>query len=193
MSGNPGNGGGNPARHDSAGTAGTSDFNQGPGRDGRFRGGRGGQQNRGTGGAANSGQNNRFKGACEELKDHVYDAGAIAENQDLFTNTTEAIAEYVAKHYEAAGEFRLGLVKMELDDIDAPSPPVGKSPTLAEVEMYKLDLKEYKYKVSHRDRNMQKIFPLILGQCSDTIRDRLKGAPEWKEINAESKVMDLVL
>ena len=72
-------------------------------------------------------QQTRFTGVCEELKEHVYDTGVGRNNAEIFNKTTKAIAEYVAREYTAAGEFRNGLPEMTLPTLVAPPPPPSRS------------------------------------------------------------------
>ena len=68
-------------------------------------------------------QQTRFTGVCEDLKDYVYDTGVGRNNAEIFSKTTKAIAEYVAREYTAAGEFRNGLPDLTLPTLTAPTPP----------------------------------------------------------------------
>ena len=43
-------------------------------------------------------QQTRFTGVCEDLKDYVYDTGVGRNNAEIFSKTTKAIAEYVARN-----------------------------------------------------------------------------------------------
>jgi hypothetical protein len=54
----------------------------------------------------------RFVGKCEEIKQFVYD---VVSSSDSFSKTTREIAEYVGRTYDEAGEFRTGMVAMELE------------------------------------------------------------------------------
>ena len=54
----------------------------------------------------------RFRSSVEGLEDAVYDSGLPNSSQDLFTTTTERLGEYVAKTYDHAGEFRMGLMNL---------------------------------------------------------------------------------
>ena len=64
----------------------------------------------------------KFKGKCPDIQG-VYDVGLPHSNQDLFITTTKEIAEYVAGKFENAGEFRLGLVNLQLPPLVLPAPP----------------------------------------------------------------------
>ena len=80
-------------------------------------------------------------GKCEDLKDHVYDAGGTRGTLDLFRTTTQEIGEYIAGRYQDAGEFRLGLIDGALPALIAPAAPDMADPV--QVEMWKLDIKEH--------------------------------------------------
>ena len=90
------------------------------GRGGGRRGGRGGRRNNNQGNYPSTRSSTKFKGKCDELANHVYDIADTGENKELFATTTREIAEYVARTYDNASEFRLGLVNTELETIVAP-------------------------------------------------------------------------
>ena len=134
---------------------------------------------------------NRFKGQCTELEYVTYDTTANLTNQDLYTTTTRKIGEYIARTYDRAGEFRLGMINLKLPTIDLPTSPGAKA-TTADIEIYKIDLREAKSRIRSREENSQRIFPLILGQCSRTIRDRMEAHQNWQQVNEDSDVMGLL-
>ena len=109
-----------------------------------------------------------FVGVCEELKEYVYDTGVGRNNAEIFSKTTKAIAEYVAREYSGAGEFRNGLPEMTLPTLTAPSPP-DDTATVVQLKIWEMDFKEYWKRTEERERNMEKTYVLILGQCSKTI------------------------
>ena len=97
-------------------------------------------------------QDTRFTGVCEELKDYVYDTGVGRNNAEIFSKTTKAIAEYVAREYTAAGEFRNGLPDLTLPTLVAPSPPQATA-TVVELKIWEMDFKEYRKRVEEREKN----------------------------------------
>ena len=138
-------------------------------------------------GAAN---NTRFQGACEDLKDHVFDPNDIRGGSELFTKTTKAIAEYVAREYTSAGEFRNALPSLHLAPLNPPTRPDPGDPFL--MEEWKIEYREHKKKIEDRRQNMQKIYALILGQCSPTIRDRIEASDDWEYVNDASNPIALL-
>ena len=121
----------------------------------------------------------------------VYNAGLPNSSQDLFANTTRQIAEFVAREYENAGDFRLGIIEMKLPALATPTAPADKN-DLLEMELFKNAVKEYSAETNHRKRLQKRVFPLILGQCSRTIRDRLEASKTWAKLNADSDVFGLL-
>lgn len=90
----------------------------------------------------------RLQGACEELKQHVYDTSNIHASAELFSKTTTAIGEYIARDYSGAGEFRTGLTVLNLPVPTSPaSPPAGNAVAL---EIWKLDIQEYRKTLTKR-------------------------------------------
>ena len=136
-------------------------------------------------------QQTRFTSACEDLKDHVYDTGVGRNNAEIFSKTTKAIAEYVAREYTAAGEFRNGLPDMTLPTLVAPTPP-GTTATVVELKIWEMDFKEYRKRMEEREKNMEKTYALILGQCSKTIRDSIVAHEHWESVNTSSNTLGLL-
>ena len=141
---------------------------------------RGGRNNRGRNNASNR---TKHKGKCVDLERFVYDDGFIDSSQDMFATTTKEIAEYIGRTYDKAGELRTGLVDLELPRLVAPTDP-NPNAGVAEIERYKILLRQYMDREVKREENLQKAFALILGQCSQTVRDRLEGRPDWENIEA---------
>ena len=136
-------------------------------------------------------QQTRFTGVCEELKDYVYDTGVGWNNAEIFSKPTKAIAEYVAREYMAVGEFRNGLPDLTLPTLVAPSPPQATA-TVVELKIWEMDFKEYRKRVEEREKNMEKTYALILGQCSKTICNRIEAHEQWESVNTSSNALGLL-
>ena len=136
-------------------------------------------------------QQTRFTGVYEDLKDYVYDTGIGRNNAEIFSKTTKAIAEYVAREYTAAGEFRNGLPDLRFPTLTAPTPPAATA-TVVEIKIWEMDFKEYRKRVEEREKNMEKTYALILGQCSKTICDRIEAHEQWEPVNTSSNALGLL-
>ena len=133
----------------------------------------------------------RFKSSGDGLEDAVYDCGLPNSSQDLFTTTTECIGEYVAKIYEHAGEFQTGLMNLSFPNLEKPHDP-GKDPTFAQQQEFKSKYENWNKAKQRRTHNMQRVFALFLGQCSDTIKNRICSDQQGSVINQENNVTMLL-
>ena len=147
------------------------------------------RRNRGKNGGNGSGT--KFEGKCEDLKGYVYDVqhGNATES---FQKTTQEIAEYVSKEYEKAGEFRTALVNLEFEELVEPTIDDEEAENRVKVLKYERLAKAYDAKVEARAKNEGKAFPLILGQCSPAMRDRIEASEKWKAVNAKTDVIGLL-
>ena len=125
------------------------------------------------------------------MKEYVYDTGVGRNNTKIFSKTTKAIAEYVAREYLGAGEFCNGLPEMSLPTFVAPSPPANTA-TVVQLKIWEMDFKEYQERLEEREQNMEKTYALILGQCSKTIRDRIEAHEQWEAVNTSSNALGLL-
>jgi hypothetical protein len=101
----------------------------------------------------------RFERSCEDLKGSVYD---VTAGKDTFLKTTRKIAEYVGREYTDAGEYRLGMINLNLPALVEPQLPADVANVMA-VEIWKMARRTYDKKTEARDRNDQRIYALTLG------------------------------
>jgi hypothetical protein len=114
----------------------------------------------------------------------------------LFSKTTKEIAKHVSHTIEGTGDFRLAMVDLTFPTLTPPSAPVNEpgmdEPSWVDKEKYKLQYSEYIKKTDKQSAVQAKVFPLVLGQCSRAICDRLEASPDWNTINTSSNVLELL-
>ncbi|MFN7263281.1 MAG: reverse transcriptase domain-containing protein, partial [Cyanobacteriota bacterium] len=120
----------------------------------------------------------------------MYDTSST-DPTESFQKTTKEIAEYVAKTYDRAGEYRLGLVNMELEELVEPPEPKDDSSSIA-MKKWERQCKEYDRKLEARQENQERVFALIMGQCTPAMIDRVTGEATWSSINNNSDVIGLL-
>jgi hypothetical protein len=130
----------------------------------------------------------KFEGKCPELKSSVYD---VVSGKDTFAKTTREIAEYVGREFDDAGEFRTGMVDMQLRPLDEPAPPADPN-QVVEFELWKMARRNYEKQAEARRRNSSRVYALIIGQCSQALRNRMEASEDWEQINEDSDVMALL-
>jgi hypothetical protein len=117
----------------------------------------------------------------------VYD---VISGKDTFAKTTREIAEYVGREFEDAGEFRTGMVEMELTPLVEPTAPTSSD--AVSFELWKMERRAYEKRKEARRRNSYRVYALVLGQCSQAIRNRMEASEQWASINDASDVMELL-
>ena len=130
----------------------------------------------------------KFVGKCADIEGFVYD---VVSSKDTFQKTTREIAEYVGRTYEDAAEFRTGMVDLDLPANTAPTRPADPNDAF-EMKIWELKQREFMAKERSRARNSGRIVALLLGQCSQALRNRMEGDTDWERINAASDVIGLL-
>ena len=97
----------------------------------------------------------------------------------------------MAKTYEHAGEFRTGLMALSFPTLDKPLDP-GKDSTFVQQQKYKSKYENWNKARQCLSHNMQRVFVLILGQCSDTIKNRICSDQDLSDINQECDITRLL-
>jgi hypothetical protein len=83
------------------------------------------------------------------------------------------------------------MVDMQLRPLDKPAPPADPN-QVVEFELWKMARRNYEKQAEARRRNSSRVYALIIGQCSQALRNRMEANEEWERINDESNVMDLL-
>jgi hypothetical protein len=130
----------------------------------------------------------RFEGSCDDLKGIVYD---VTSGNDTFLKTTRKIAEYVSREYSDAGEFRLAMIDMNLPGLVEPTPPTDMA-NIMQLERWKMGMRNHDKDVQSRNRNKQRIYSLVLGQCSQALCNRMEAHQNWSGTDATSDIIALL-
>jgi hypothetical protein len=108
---------------------------------------------------------NSLQGNIAELGNNVYQYGT-RDQDDRFTRTTEAIANYVRREYSK--EMRL-LVKNQKEN--EPKEPVmpdkEEAKSSSVMKKYKTELKQHYVKKERYEEHKAKIFVIVKGQCPE--------------------------
>jgi hypothetical protein len=118
----------------------------------------------------------------------VYD---VVSGKDSFAKTTREISEYVGCEFDDAGEFRTGMVELQLRPLDEPAPPADLG-QMVEFELWKMARRTYEKQLEARCRNSTRVYALIIGQCSQALRNRMEANEQWSDINDNSDVIGVL-
>ncbi len=101
------------------------------------------------------------------MKHLVYD---IVTGTETLLKTTREIAEYVSREYDDAEEFRTGMEEQLLPTLTVP-PLSANNASRVEFELWKIERNAYQKKKEAWDRNNGRVYALVLGQCSEALRN----------------------
>ncbi|KAG7337969.1 hypothetical protein IV203_034410 [Nitzschia inconspicua] len=126
----------------------------------------------------------------KDLAGHVY---VLDGEKELFITTTRAIGEYIATAFKDAGEFRLAFDPENLGFVELKEPKDPDDSAYGVVlKRWEIELKASEAAMRTRISNQEKAFSLLLGQCSQAVRSRLRSAKSWAELSQRSDVIGLL-
>ena len=124
----------------------------------------------------------RFEGRCDALKGYVYDTtGSKQQQTELYIKTTEEIAGYVGKTYDNGRDIRRAVEKLSPPPFTPPSDPPTNA-TETEKEIWKEEIKVHVRRRRTLEDNIAKLFSLVLGQCSESLRQKIEAHPDHEEV-----------
>ena len=135
----------------------------------------------------------RFQGKTQDpiLRKHIFDVGTIQKSQDLFVTTAKEIGEYISREYDDAGEFRNAFIDLRYAEVlTEPERPTATDQFT--ILIWTEEMKEYRKKLRNRKKNEEKAFPLLLGQCSPTIVQRIEATQRWNSVSGTNDVLGLL-
>ena len=124
----------------------------------------------------NNNEASNIKGAIEELGRNVHCYGR-RHQAEFFTKTTEAIGDYVGREYSKDMR-NLVIDGVELSLSMPPEPP-GQT-NQYKIEKCKEDVKRYYCKSDKYKEQKAKVFTVIRGQCSLSMKNKLESDKDYK-------------
>ena len=131
-----------------------------------------------------------YRSPIEEIKDQIFSVGSTT-----FKRTNDAIADYAQIHLHASPEVA-GALRTGTPVVTAQ--PARPTATGADNKIDEFDLMEWKLEynafMKKKDRNeqaLQSLFPLLLGQCDDYLRGRIKNRSDFQQLLSSSDTIGL--
>ena len=119
-----------------------------------------------------------FEGSEPSLKGHIYNYTG-ERNLDQFIKTTEQIRLYVGRTYNKfTTQFYGAVDDLHLEEPVRPVRPEGPA-DMYQLEDWRLDSRDYQSQVFEYANFKTGLYTIVLGQCTDTMKDKLKSHPEF--------------
>ena len=126
-----------------------------------------------------------LKGDCEELKDNVYYLGY--GQAEKYEKTIEAILNYIQRTYINGKDLKNAIKKGKEYDFEAEKPelPNGKEKIEENTPdglIFKMKVEKWMNREIQYNINKENAFALILGQCTDGVKNKLEKRLNWDDI-----------
>ena len=109
-----------------------------------------------------------------------------SRSADLFIKTKKAVANYVGRTYQHSGDIRRAIETLTLPAIPMPIAPVADPIPVLLAAIFSEQVKEYVKQTSRLQENIKRLWALVWGQCSDTIRTRLQALETYDNMHTAS-------
>jgi hypothetical protein len=121
----------------------------------------------------------KFTGRSDDLEGYVYSI-ATSKGGMQFTRTTDEIARYAGKKYSAVGAYvRMAIITMTEQRPTRPTAPLptGTPPTVDPVDqaIFSKEIRQFVKEKAGITAAMKALYSVIWGQCSKTLRSKLKA------------------
>jgi hypothetical protein len=117
----------------------------------------------------------------EELKGNIFTYGTQGQQRN-YIRTKKALADHVGMTFKFAKELYRGINGGKEVELEEPEPLTSRKPTQIEVKRYEVLCNRHFAKVEEYEREKTKLFILIMGQCSPTLRDKLESMAEFPKL-----------
>ena len=105
--------------------------------------------------------------------------------------TAKEIGEYISREYDDAAEFCNAFIDLRYAEaLTKPDRPTATDQFT--ILIWTEEMKEYRKKLRSRKKNEEKAFPLLLGQCSPTIVQRIEASPRRSNVSGVNDILGLL-
>jgi hypothetical protein len=132
----------------------------------------------------------KFEGKCDDLKGHIYDC-SNSRQVDIFAKTTKEFAEHVGRTYRYGTGVQRAIQQMAIPTIKKPEDPPEKA-SKTDMAIWTNEVLTYVRRRAAMNEALEKVFPLILGQCTDSMRAKLEGFNEYEAIARDFNTIGLI-
>jgi hypothetical protein len=132
----------------------------------------------------------KFKGNCEDLRGHVFDC-SNARQADMFSKTTKAIAGHVGKTYRYGNNVRLAVQNLTAMVMDIPK-DLANTATNAQKRIWEKKINKFVKRELYFEENMQTLYSLIWGQCSDVMQARVEALSDYDTMSESGNSLALL-
>ena len=132
----------------------------------------------------------KFTGRCEELNGFIFDI-SYSKGGLGYIATSEEIARYVGLKNNIVGSYVRTAI-MTLVEQTPNKPTATDSTDVIDTEIFKEEVRMYVKNARAIKIAMKSLYDLLWGQCSETMRSRLRAIDKYATISAEANSISLL-
>jgi hypothetical protein len=135
-------------------------------------------------------QETKFDGRYDDIKGFIFDC-ANGKQADRYTTTIQEITAYAGRPYDYGGDIRWS-IKIEKKYVPIKPADVGTTATATDKRIWGKEIDEYVRRKAKLTANYEKLYSLILGQCTEHMVSKLESLDDFKEIERALDVIKLM-
>jgi hypothetical protein len=124
-------------------------------------------------------------GRSDDLHGYIYDV-EMSKGGVAYTRTTEELARHVGEKYTSVGSYvRTAILTLSVPSPARPIAPVGQLVAAVlvvdevEKEIFQEKIRMYVKTEAAIETSMKSLYDLIWGQCTESLRSRLRGDDDF--------------
>jgi hypothetical protein len=133
----------------------------------------------------------QFEGKCDDLAGYTYHCSDSRLAADMYTKTTKEIAEHVGRTFKYGADAKKAITTLLVPVFVEPTDPADKA-TRTQIRVWEKTVDEFVKQQTHLEQNVKTICSLVLGQCTDAMRAKLKFQSRYRTIEDESNGIELL-
>jgi Zinc knuckle len=138
----------------------------------------------------------KFEGKTEALKGFIFDYGDPKQS-DLYTQSKKELAEYVGRTMTYGNDISNSITKLALSTVKLPDEPQPIPPATvlskAQDKIYDKELVEYVKRKIMLETNVNTLYNIVWGQCTDALREKLKALSTYSTMSTKGEGINLLV
>jgi len=122
-----------------------------------------------------------FKGNTAGMNGHVFQCFNERDDKKQFAKTVEILGEYMAKNLKFPGDLAPLTRDLTLSFIPRPQHLDDDERDPLTIAIWKKNVDSYCVRVDYLESNLKTIFAVIYGQCSESMKAKLKSLDNFEE------------
>ena len=139
---------------------------------------------------ASSYHKEKFTGRCDELSGFIFDV-TNSKGGLGYTTASEEIARYIGLKNNSVGSYiRTAILNLQIPSSTRPTAVTTQDPI--DIEMFKEEVRIYVKTNQAIKLAMKSLYDLVWGQCSETMRSRLRSIHGYETITSDADSISLL-